>query len=1027
MLSTANVSGQQVAEYYEKDNYYMRDKSVDAEKLGEWQGKLRDQYNLPEDITKQDFDRFVSEKDKRAGTDLTFSAPKSVSMAMHLHPDMKDDIFSSHKEAVSKTLSFIEENFTGYRQNDQYGHKERKRSDNFLVAKFDHLTSRALDPQLHSHCIILNQTYDENGRKWAMNNEEFFSNKIYLGQIYRNELGRFLQEKGYDLEITDRKHGFFEIKGFNQEQLEEFSKRAQEIAEFVKEKNWNENDPAAKAAATILTRKAKQSCDLELQKKAWSEQFKDAGISSDQISKSPGQSITPMTEQEKADFFSRVDKNISRKTVAFTSAEYSKAALREGLGLGIVQKDIDTHIERALETHDMRVTERSRLQRTQNGVTRVKCEYYGTREAIELEQKLMNRLENGKDKSSGISADVVDNYLRDLKLEGISLTPGQQEAIKHIATSQDRYVVVQGFAGTGKSFMFKHLQDLHASQDTKNQRVLIQGLGFTGQAADNLYKSSGIKSKTIHSYLNYLERESGGVSPAQGKIDYKDKTEWNLENLKPLPGKHSYLWVVDEASLIDNNLMDQLTYAAEKVNAKVVFSGDMQQFLSIGAGNAFTQMVEKDKISHTEMREIVRQKEIWRVYGSGELSKDDRKQIRSSAGEHKEITGIDIKVEFIKRNVPGKLQELNKSGKVKLEDFTLARDPDKPVKNVVIHKDSHIRIAVKQAAEGNIKETIKQLGDDIKQIRSRTKRLDRISIEYAKQNQAGRDNSCILTASNRDRDYLNREVHRLLKESRFLGPEKEFEAVNIYDKPVKIQLSAGDKIMFLRTDKQLDVKNGSRGDLQEISGNILKVKLDDGRLINVDLERYKNITHGYAFTSYKAQGMSVDRAFINLDTSQGNLNSRNKFYVDVSRVKCEVDIFTDSKPKLYRAVALSQEKLSADIFNKQVLKNKAAALNRSSSDLNPDQGIKSERVELPSRDISKPAAKRDYSETLRSIFRSADRDVSEPDFLKPGFKCKCDLGEELEKSIEKGLDKGIIINPVSITKDMDEDRGMSMF
>ena len=76
--------------------------------------------------------------------------------------------------------------------------------------------------------------------------------------------------------------------------------------------------------------------------------------------------------------------------------------------------------------------------------------------------------------------------------------------------------------------------------------------------------------------------------------------------------------------------------------------------------------------------------------------------------------------------------------------------------------------------------------------------------------------------------------------------------------------AAGDRVMFLRNERSLGVKNGTLGTLERLEGSSLTVRLDgaDQRAVRFDLKDYAQVDHGYAATIHKAQGVTVDRAHV---------------------------------------------------------------------------------------------------------------------------------------------------------------------
>ena len=89
-----------------------------------------------------------------------------------------------------------------------------------------------------------------------------------------------------------------------------------------------------------------------------------------------------------------------------------------------------------------------------------------------------------------------------------------------------------------------------------------------------------------------------------------------------------------------------------------------------------------------------------------------------------------------------------------------------------------------------------------------------------------------------------------------------------------------------------------------------------------DTREYKHFDYGYAMTTFKAQGITVDNALIVHDSTQKNSNTRNKIYVDVSRAKKSVKIFTDDKEALVKQAKRFQQKITSSTFTPSIAKGK---------------------------------------------------------------------------------------------------------
>jgi Ti-type conjugative transfer relaxase TraA len=98
--------------------------------------------------------------------------------------------------------------------------------------------------------------------------------------------------------------------------------------------------------------------------------------------------------------------------------------------------------------------------------------------------------------------------------------------------------------------------------------------------------------------------------------------------------------------------------------------------------------------------------------------------------------------------------------------------------------------------------------------------------------------------------------------------------------------ATGDRLMFLRNDRDLGVKNGSLGEIERLTPQSMTVKLDDGRSIAFDTKSYAHLDHGYAATIHKAQGMTVDRSHVLMTPGL----DRHATYVALSRHRDGVQV-----------------------------------------------------------------------------------------------------------------------------------------
>jgi conjugative relaxase-like TrwC/TraI family protein len=224
------------AEHLSIGDYY----GENARVQGEWLGKGAVKLGLSGIVGADEFLAFCENKHPKSGErltqrhdavrrvffDFTFSPPKSVSVAALVAADKR--IAVAHEKAVKIALVELE-GFANARLRSRSRNSDR-RSGNIIAALFQHETSRALDPHLHTHCIIFNATYDNEEDRWkALQNYEMLGAQKYAENVYYHEIARSLREFGYT--VVNKKRGDFEIAEIAPEICDRFSKRHHEIDE----------------------------------------------------------------------------------------------------------------------------------------------------------------------------------------------------------------------------------------------------------------------------------------------------------------------------------------------------------------------------------------------------------------------------------------------------------------------------------------------------------------------------------------------------------------------------------------------------------------------------------------------------------------------------------------------------------------------------------------------------------------------------------------------------------------------------
>ncbi|HDW7494289.1 TPA: conjugative transfer relaxase/helicase TraI [Escherichia coli] len=280
MLSISSIKGD--AGYYSHEDNYYASGSLDSRWMGEGAEKL----GLKGEVASADMDavrqgklpdgsdlsRMVNGVNKhRSGYDLTFSAPKSVSVMALVGEDRR--FIEAHNRAVAVVMQEVEKLVSA--RITEEGKTETVLTGNMVAALYNHDTSRDLDPQLHTHALVFNATFaDEKWRSLASDtrmktgfSENLYATKIALGNLYRSALREDIESMGFET-VAAGKNGLWELKDVP---VDVFSSRSQAIREAAGP------DASAKSrdVAALDTRQAKAWADPELLKADWRRRLAD--------------------------------------------------------------------------------------------------------------------------------------------------------------------------------------------------------------------------------------------------------------------------------------------------------------------------------------------------------------------------------------------------------------------------------------------------------------------------------------------------------------------------------------------------------------------------------------------------------------------------------------------------------------------------------------------------------------------------------------------------------------------------------
>lgn len=558
MLSISNVSDTKAAGgYYEqKDDYY-----AGGKREGAWFGNGAKSLNLVGAVFQETFMEVLGGRlpngtqihraagGHRGGLDLTFSAPKSVSLMGILVGDQR--VFDAHARAVNSTLK-IAEGMAGFRITEA-GSTEHQSSGNFLGAKFTHDLSRACDPQLHTHCVVMNATQRADGQWRALDNEPLYRSKMLLGAAYRAELALELKALGYGIDLTHN-DGRFELAGWDAKVLKEFSQRSQAIDEYLQQNsNFPETASAVeKKLAAIATRANKENVDRDALAQMWLDRLKELDARIPEIPTTTPL-LSPIVNPQPA--IASVDRaihHLSERESAFSRDQLICASIQFGVGettYEVVVGEIDSRIKSdTLKSFGKMVT---------------------TQELQHIESMLL-----ANEVAERTALPALRGYLP-LATTTNQLTTEQADAVQSIVTNKSRLTGMVGKAGTGKTTTLKMAVDSLTAA-----RIKVFGVAPSSNAS-RLLAEAGLQTTTVAAFTTNKMHEK----VSQGGV-----------------------LIVDEAGMLSTKQICALLEQARLHDFRLVLVGDPRQLAAVEAGKPFAQLIAAGMPTST-LKKIHRQKD----------------------------------------------------------------------------------------------------------------------------------------------------------------------------------------------------------------------------------------------------------------------------------------------------------------------------------------------------------------------------------------------------------------------------------
>jgi hypothetical protein len=711
------------------------------------------------------------------------------------------------------------------------------------------------DPHLHAHCFAFNVTFDENENRWkAAQFGDIKRDGPYFEAKFHSRMAGRMAMLGLPVERT--RNGW-EIAGFSKATLDKFSRRTAHIEEMAKEKGITSDADKDGLGARTREKKQKNLSTRELRREWRSRLDRDEQSALSMVAKRVGSMPIPENTRDLDETSAlAVDHCFERKSVV-----PERVLLAEAIKRSVGQVSASKAEESVLRQNLLHAERDGRRFVTTPGV-------------LDEEKRMLEFARQGRGAFQPLGGGDHD-FNRE------QLNEGQRRAVLHVLNSADRVILIRGAAGTGKTTMMQEAVEAIQKNGTNV---------FT-------FAPSAAASRGV------LASEGFTTADTVARLLKDEKLQQQV--------KDSIIWV-DEAGLLGVKATAQLFDLAERMNARVILSGDRYQHSSVERGAALRLLETEAGLIPAEIRDIQRQKGQY-------------KQAVAALSEGRTADG------FKQLDRLGWIREVADASRYK----TMASEYVSAVsegKSALVVSPTH--------AEGEkitqaIREELKQLGF-IQSDERRFRVLHNTRLTQAERADAA--------------NYLPDDVIVFQQNAKGF---KKGQRVIVGDSPLPLDQAERFQTYHVGT---LDI---APGDVLRVTQNGMskdgKHRLNNGAIITVkDFDAsgdivltngwtvardYGHLASGFCVTSHASQGSTVDRVFIAQASDSFAASSQEQFYVSVSRARQQATVFTDDKAALLEAVNHSDERLSAtELINDRNRRDRVVAMQRMEhlTDMKPD-------------------------------------------------------------------------------------------
>ena len=829
---------------------------------------------------------------RSAGLDLTFSADKSVSAVWAVAGErLRTAIADAHTAAVQYTLEHVIEAHCATTRirtrglNGARGELAIVPAD-LIAALFQHGTSRADDPQLHTHCTVMNAARAHfDGKYRALNQYPLYRWKMAAGATYRNHLAFGLRGLGFKVEQHGKDGAFTRIAGVPSALEAHWSKRTAQIEAFARDNGFDVTaNPQLHTAANHLTRAPKRDTGDDKAKRArWRAEaqtfsFGEAFIA--ELRHELSGDITPERLRELTARLEQLPERLTREESVFSYPALA-AAVRNATA-GLLHPDAaGTALERVLRSEALvrlsplakdRPAEAPHLE-VEAGMAHIRL--YTTRATLEMERAVQDMAERlaqapgGVESGAALSVERVDEAIKDLQQQGYPLSAEQASAIHHATTGAGRIALIEGAAGSGKTTTLRPIVDLYRE---RGYRVL--GAAIAWRTALALGSDCAMEALAVRKLL---------AQAARGQL--------------ALDGAPTLL-VIDEAGLLSTREMHHILALGERHGLTLLFAGDTGQQQPIEAGPGLRLV--RERIGSVRVDAMHRQKADVEDIITPRYAQAPE-QVRRIAARMTRAECEEVLAEH--ERTPAAARTITPWQISASEAF---RDGDARGALFAYHARGRVHLCPDDEAA-----------------------LARLVSDWARyEREEPGKRTAVLARTNAERRALSarmREVH--------LPPSDKRTTLTVPvhhpdrgKAPVPLDIAVGERLRIGATHWERRLFNGTIVTVEALEQRkdrvLITGRTDTGRAVSFHHDEIRDyhgrirLEHGYALTIASAQGLTAERVFLYADAKP----ARQTIYPAATRHRERLDFYLDRRPLVLDIIARAPEDAAAlDIADDVIL------------------------------------------------------------------------------------------------------------